>query len=121
MQYLKNNATEGGNRRKTILSVYFPNEGQTICERVAADTLKKVIMKIGVENVANACKRDIGSVLNINNVPLVTKITDDYYANRQHNIGNGWLVFTGTNTSVKKRQLDMLKDLFRLNMRVNVV
>lgn len=121
MQYLKKNATQCGNRRKTILSVYFPNEGQTICESVAADTLKKVIMKIGVENVANACKRDIDSVLNINNVPLVTRKKDDYYANRQHNIGNGWLVFTGTNTEVKKRQLDELKNLYHLNMRVNIV
>ena len=121
MQYSRRNATVGTNRVKTILSVYFPNEGITFCERFAADTLKKVIKKIGVEHVANACKRDVDSVLNINNVPLVTRKKDDYYASRQHDIGNGWLVFTGTNTEVKKRQLDELKKLYHLNMLVAIV
>lgn len=109
------------NRRKTILNVYFPNESETICERYAADTLKEVILKIGVEKVADACRKNINTPLNSNGVPLVTKIRNNYYGNRQHEVGDGWLVFTGTNTMVKKRQLEMLRDIFSINMRVSIV
>lgn len=112
---------QGGKRARTILRVFFLNEGVTISESVAADTLKAVINKIGIQKVADACSRDLDSVLNMNNVPLVTKFKDKYYANRQHEIGNGWFVFTGTSTQVKKRQLDMLKELFHLNMHVAIV
>lgn len=110
-----------GNSRKTVLSVYLPNENKTICERFAADTLKSIIDMIGLQRVAEACRRNIDSVLNSNYVPLVTKVRDMEYGHRQHDVGNGWLVFTGTNTMVKKRQLDMLKDIFHLNMRVSIV
>ena len=112
---------QNGNRAKTILRVFFPNEGMTICERFAADTLKTVIRKIGVQRVADACRRDIDSVLNMNNVPLVTKFKNAYYSDRQHNIGEGWYVFTGTSTQVKKRQLEMLTNIYHLNMLVAVV
>ena len=115
------NKRQCGNRPKTVLSVYFPNERVTICERFAADTLKAVIAMVGIQRVADACRKNIDSVLNSNNVPLVTKRKDDYYENRQHAIGNGWLVFTGTNTQVKKRQLEMLKEIFDLNMKVAIV
>ncbi len=115
------NERQSGNSAKTILRVFFPNEGVTICERFAADTLKAVINKIGVQRVADACRRDIDSVLNMNNVPLVSKRKDSYYANRQHEIGGGWYVFTGTNTQVKKRQLEMLKEIYGLNMQVAIV
>lgn len=115
------NERQSGNRAKTVLKVFFPNEGVTICERFAADTLKAVVNKIGLQRVADACLRDIDSVLNMNNVPLVTKRLDDFYENRQHAVGNGWYVFTGTNTQVKKRQLDTLKEIFHLNMQVAIV
>ena len=111
----------GNNGRKTILNVYFPDECVTICERFAADTLKAVIAKVGMQRVADACRRDLNSILNSNYVPLVTKVRSEEYGHRQHEVGNGWLVFTGTNTMVKKRQLDMLKELFHLNMRVAIV
>lgn len=110
-----------GNSRKTVLSVYLPNENKTICERFAADTLKGIIDMIGLQRVAEACRRNIDSVLNSNYVPLVTKVRDAEYGHRQHDVGNGWLVFTGTNTMVKKKQLDMLKDIFHLNMKVAIV
>lgn len=115
------NEKRSANCTKTILRVFFPNESITICERFAADTLKAVIKKIGVQRVADACRRDIDSVLNMNNVPLVTKFKDKYYASRQHEIGCGWYVFTGTNTQVKKRQLDLLKEIYHLNMLVAIV
>ena len=115
------NERQSDNSAKTILRVFFPNEGVTICERFAADTLKAVINKIGVQRVADACRRDIDSVLNMNNVPLVTRFKDSYYASRQHEIGGGWYVFTGTNTQVKKRQLEMLKEIYGLNMQVAIV
>lgn len=121
MQTYGLNKRQSGNRPKTVLSVYFPNERTTICERFAADTLKAVIAKIGIQRVAEACRRDITSVLNSNYVPLVTKVRNEEYGHRQHEVGNGWLVFTGTNTMVKKRQLDTLKELFHLNMRVAIV
>ena len=121
MQSTVMNERQSGNSAKTILRVFFPNEGVSICERFAADTLKAVINKIGIQRVADACRRDIDSVLNMNNVPLVTKFKDKYYANRQHEIGGGWYVFTGTNTQVKKRQLEMLKEIYGLNMQVAIV
>lgn len=121
MQSNRYNTRGCSSRPKTILSVYFPNEHETICERFAADTLKKVISKIGIRQVVEACNRDINSVLHTNYVPLVSKFRDEYYGHRQHDIGDGWLVFTGTNTQVKKRQLDLLKDLYHLNMQVAIV
>lgn len=121
MKYTVTNKGQSGNGAKTILRVFFPNEGVTICGRFAADTLKSVIAKIGIQRVADACRRDIDSVLNMNNVPLVSKFKDEYYSSRQHEVGNGWYVFTGTNTQVKKRQLEMLKEIYHLNMQVAIV
>ena len=121
MRTIVTNKRQSGNGAKTILRVFFPNEGVTICERFAADTLKSVIAMIGIQRVADACRRDIDSVLNMNNVPLVARFKDKCYANRQHEIGGGWYVFTGTNTQVKKRQLEMLKEIYGLNMQVAIV
>jgi hypothetical protein len=115
------NKRQCSNRPKTVLNVYFPDESVTICERFAADTLKAVIAKMGIQQVAEVCRRNIDSVLNSNYVPLVTKVRSEEYGHRQHEIGNGWLVFTGTNTMVKKKQLDMLKEIFHLNMQVAIV
>lgn len=111
----------GSYRPKTVLSVTFPENHINICEDSAADTLKNVIMLIGPNRIADVCRKEINSTLHSNNVPLVTKIRNEKYSSRQHEIGDGWLVFTGTSTLVKKKQLDMLKDKFNLNMRVSIV
>lgn len=119
--YRTNSKLSACNRPKKILKVTFPEYDITICEKFAADTLKNVIMLIGPSRVAEICRREINSTLHSNYVPLVTKIKNEEYSNRQHEIGNGWLVFTGTSSEVKKKQLDMLKDMFHINMRVSLV
>ena len=35
----------------------------------------------------------VDRIFQLNHVNLVTKKRDEMYANRQHDIGNGWLVF----------------------------
>ncbi|MBQ7819379.1 MAG: hypothetical protein IJ341_06735 [Bacteroidales bacterium] len=107
--------------RKTILRVDFLDEGTTICEKYAVETLKSVIKKIGLKKVANACLINIDSILHCNNVPLITKMKDEVYEYRQHDMGDGWLIFTGTSTLVKKKQLEMLNDIFHLKMRISIV
>ena len=46
---------------------------------------------------------------------------DELYEYRQHDMGDDWLIFTGTSTLVKKRQLEMLNDILHLKMRISIV
>lgn len=104
----------------TGLRVTFA-DGTVICDRKAVDTLKKCIIKFGPERVAQLCIQPADSILQLNRVNLVTKKVDDRYANRQHNIGNGWLVFTCSNTPSKKRQIEAIAKALNIKVRVEIV
>ena len=84
-------------------------------------TLKKCIIKFGPERVAQLCLQPTDRILQLNRVNLVTKRRDEMYANRQHDIGNGWLVFTCSNTLSKKRQIEAIANALNIKVKVEVV
>ena len=105
----------------TKLRVTFMDDGVVISESVAADTLKKAILKFGVERVAQLCIAPVDSILQLNRVNLVTKKRDEQYGHRQHEIGNGWLVFTGSNTPSKKRQIEAIAKALSIRVKVEII
>ncbi len=107
-------------KRATSLRVTFP-DGTVISDSRAVETLKKCIIKFGPERVAQLCLQPVDSILQLNRVNLVTKKRDEMYANRQHNIGNGWLVFTCSNTPSKKRQIEAIAKALGIKIRVEIV
>ena len=110
-----------GMKPATKLRVTFMDDGEVISESIAADTLKKAILKFGVERVAQLCIAPYDSILQLNRVNLVTKKRDEQYANRQHEIGNGWLVFTGSNTPSKKRQIEAIAKALSVRVKVEII
>lgn len=110
-----------GMKPATKLRVTFMDDGEVISESIAADTLKKAILKFGVERVAQLCIAPYDSILQLNRVNLVTKKRDEQYANRQHEIGGGWLVFTGSNTPSKKRQIEAIAKALSIKVKVEIV
>ena len=110
-----------GMKPATKLRVTFMDDGEVISESFAADTLKKAILKFGVERVAQLCIAPYDSILQLNRVNLVTKKRDEQYANRQHEIGNGWLVFTGSNTPSKKRQIEAIAKALSVRVKVEII
>ena len=109
-----------GMKKATVLRVTFP-DGTVISDSRAVETLKKCIIKFGPERVAQLCLQPVDSILQLNRVNLVTKKRDEMYANRQHNIGNGWLVFTCSNTPSKKRQIEAIAKALGIKIRVEIV
>ena len=110
-----------GMKPATKLRVTFMEDGEVISESIAADTLKKAILKFGVERVAQLCIAPYDSILQLNRVNLVTKKRDEQYGHRQHEIGNGWLVFTGSNTPSKKRQIEAIAKALSEKVKVEIV
>lgn len=110
----------GTKAKASALRVTFA-DGTVICERKAVDTLKKCIVKFGPERVAQLCLQPVDNILQLNRVNLVTKKRDEMYANRQHEIGNGWLVFTCSNTPAKKRQIEAIAKALNIKVRVELV
>ena len=109
-----------GMKKATVLRVTFP-DGTVISDSRAVETLKKCIIKFGPERVAQLCLQPVDSILQLNRVNLVTKKRDEMYANRQHDIGNGWLVFTCSNTPSKKRQIEAIAKALGIKIRVEIV
>ncbi|MBQ8593197.1 MAG: hypothetical protein IJ467_02750 [Bacteroidaceae bacterium] len=109
-----------GMGKATRLRVEF-SDGTVISESKAVDTLKKAILKFGVERVAQLCIAPYDSILQLNKVNLVTKKRDPQYGNRQHEVGNGWLVFTCSNTPSKKRQIEAIAKALGIKVTVKIV
>ena len=111
----------GSNMGKaTRLKVKF-GDGTVISESKAVDTLKKTILKFGVEKVAQLCIAPYDSILQLNKVTLVTRKRDAQYGNRQHEVGNGWLVFTCSNTPAKKRQIEAIAKSLGIKVTVKII
>lgn len=60
-------------------------------------------------------------ILQLNKVNIVTKKRDERYGHRQQEIGNGWLVFTSSNTPSKKRQIEAIAKALNMKVRVEIV
>lgn len=110
----------GNMAKASALRVTFA-DGTVISERKAVETLKKCIVKFGPERVAQLCLQPVDNILQLNRVNLVTKKRDEMYGNRQHEIDNGWLVFTCSNTPAKKRQIEAIAKALNVRVRVEVV
>lgn len=110
----------GGMQKATTLRVTF-SDGTVISDSKAVETLKKCIIKFGPERVAQLCLQPTDRILQLNRVNLVTKRRDEMYANRQHDIGNGWLVFTCSNTPSKKRQIEAIANALNIKVKVEIV
>lgn len=108
----------GSNAPATGLRVVFP-DGKVICERKAIDTLEGTIRKIGIERVAQILHTD--SILQPCHVNLLSKNRDSYYGSRQRPIGQGYMLFTCTNTDTKKRQILAISKALNLGLEVNVL
>lgn len=85
------------------------------------ETLKKCILKFGPERVAQLCVQLVDGILQLCGVNLVSKRRDNIYGSRQHEIGNGWLVFTCSNTPSKKRQIEAIANALNIKVRVEVI
>ena len=110
----------GGMQKATSLRVTF-SDGTVISDRKAVETLKKCIIKFGPERVAQLCNQPVDGILQLCGVNLVTKRRDSVYGKRQHEIGNGWLVFTCSNTPSKKRQIEAIAQALGIKVRVEIV
>lgn len=104
----------------TTLRVEFP-DGTTIAELKAADSLMQTISKIGPEIIESLCSTD--PILRPCNVNLVSKIktSDERYLSRQHNLDNGYYLFTKSSTVVKKQQIDYISKALSLDLRVEII
>lgn len=109
-----------GMGKATRLRVEF-GDGTIISESKAVDTLKRTILKFGIERVAQLCIAPYDSILQLNKVNLVTKKRDPQYGNRQHEVGNGWLVFTCSNTPAKKRQIEAIAKALGIKVTVKII
>lgn len=109
-----------GMSKATTLRVTF-SDGTVYCDSKAVETLKKCIIKFGPERVAQLCQIPADKILQLNHVNLVTTRRDSNYGHRQHEIGNGWLVFTCSNTPSKKRQIEAIAKALGVRVKVEIV
>lgn len=109
-----------GIAKASALRVTFA-DGIVYSDSKAVETLKKCILKFGPERVAQLCMHPADRILQLNKVNLVTKKRDERYGHRQHEIGNGWLVFTCSNTPSKKRQIEAIAKALNMKVRVEIV
>lgn len=95
------------------LRVEYP-DGKVIQYPRASDTYIEVI---------KTCNPSFIHELNIVHagINIVSKEYDDKYAKAQHEIGDGWLVFTNTPTRKKKDDLIRISEELGLGLRVEVV
>lgn len=105
--------TEKLKSKKEILRVKYP-DGRIIQYPKSTDTYIEVIENNYPELIHE---------LNIihSNVNIVTREYSDRYAFAQHEIANGWLVFTNTSTRKKRNDLIKISEELELGLRVDLV
>ncbi len=82
----------------TDMTVRFP-DGTLIAEKSAADTLEKVVRRIGVDNVRHVVEQ---LNLKICKVPVISNRRDEKYGKSQRSLGGGWLLITHSNNRMKR-------------------
>ena len=100
----------------TDMTVRFP-DGTLIAEKSAADTLEKVIRRIGVDNVRHVVEQ---LNLKICKVPVISNRRDEKYGRSQRSLGGGWLLITHSNNRMKKQFLDKVSAALRLGLVVKI-
>ena len=98
---------------KTNLKVTFP-DGPVIENRLAKDTLRDVVTKIGAERVRNVGLIQCG-------VPLVSTTLDNVYGNAQIDLDNGLYLITHSSTAQKRQQIEKIAEILSLNLTVEII
>ena len=78
--------------------VFFP-DGTIIADEIAAETLLKVVKKIGVSEVRRVVEENN---LKFCKVPVISNRRDTKYGRSQKDLGDGWLLITHSNNLMKK-------------------
>ena len=96
------------------LRVTFP-DGTVIQEPTANETMRRAVLKIGVEMV-----RMVVDELQLWHcgVPIISDRRDGRYGKAQMEIGNGLLLMTNSNTYHKAEFLEQVSDALNLNLKI---
>lgn len=96
------------------MTVYFP-DGTIIAEKKAVDTLVAVVKKIGVSRVRKVVE---DNNLRFCKVPVISNRRDAKYGKSQRDLGDGWLLITHSNNSMKKSFIEKVSDVLGLGIKV---
>lgn len=100
----------------TDFSVRFP-DGTVIAEKKAVDTFVNVVKRIGVVQVRQVVEAEN---LVFCKVPVISNRRDKKYGRSQHDLGGGWLLITHSSNKTKKKILDRVSEVLRLDLKVEV-
>lgn len=109
------NIKRRGDRKapRTNLRVTFPN-GKMIENRFALDTLKEIVINVGIEKVRALQIVQCG-------VPLISNTLDKVYSSSQKELSNGWYLMTLSSTITKKQQIDKISRAYHLGLEVTII
>ena len=96
--------------------VFFP-DGTIIADEIAAETLLKVVKKIGVSEVRRAVEENN---LKFCKVPVISNRRDTKYGRSQKDLGDGWLLITHSNNLMKKTFIQKVSDILHLGIKVTL-
>ena len=96
--------------------VFFP-DGTIIADEIAAETLLKVVKKIGVSEVRRAVEENN---LKFCKVPVISNRRDTKYGRSQKDLGDGWLLITHSNNLMKKTFIEKVSDILQLGIKVTL-
>ena len=96
------------------MTVIF-QDGTVIAESTAANTLLKVVKKIGVTRVRKVVE-DYNLVFC--KVPVISNRRDAKYGDRQKDLGDGWLLMTHSNNEMKKNFIEKVSSILGLGTKV---
>lgn len=98
------------------MAVFFP-DGKMIAEKTAAETLVKVVKKIGVARVRQVVE---DHHLKFCKVPVISNRRDAKYGSSQKDLGDGWLLITHSNNAMKKTFIEKVSEMLRLGIKVTL-
>lgn len=98
----------------TNMSVIFP-DGTVIAEKTAVETLVTVVQKIGVMQVRKVVEE---YNLKFCKVPVISNRRDAKYSKSQRDLGEGWLLITHSNNSMKKAFIEKVSKILHLELKV---
>ena len=96
--------------------VFFP-DGTIIADEIAAETLLKVVKKIGVSEVRRVVEENN---LKFCKVPVISNRRDTKYGRSQKDLGDGWLLITHSNNLMKKTFIEKVSDILHLGIKVTL-
>ena len=98
------------------MTVYFP-DGTIIAEKTAVETLVAVVKKIGVSKVRRVVEE---YNLKFCKVPVISNRRDAKYGKSQKDLGDGWLLITHSNNTMKKSFIEKVSDVLGLGLKVTL-